>query len=168
MDPCVGGRQDGGARPLELGDDGYEYEGCVGGGRRRHDNCSTIVCPHGFPFRPYLGPELLYTYYFHKANFHATVTTNTILARYQPRRCTSPPYNHSDYGDDHDDDDNDDECHYTFYNHIYLLYISPTTALVVFTMTFRTMFCSRSFSLSLYICINIHIIYIYSTTFVYR
>lgn len=27
---------------------------------RRHDNCSTIVCPHGFPFRPYLGPELLY------------------------------------------------------------------------------------------------------------
>lgn len=33
---------------------------------RRHDNCSTIVYPHSFPFRPYLGPELLYS---HKANF---------------------------------------------------------------------------------------------------
>lgn len=27
---------------------------------RSHDNCLTIVCPHAFPFRPYLGPELFY------------------------------------------------------------------------------------------------------------
>jgi len=135
------------------------------GSHRRHDNCSAIVCPRGFPFRPYLGPELLYIYYFHKANFPATVTADTIFynainlisalplpqlrRRWRQRqwrrwwrRRWIPLY----------------LPFITIYIYgIYLLYISPTTTPVVFTMI-RTMSRSRSFSLSLSLYIYLYYI----------
>lgn len=62
-----------------------------------------------------------------------------------------------------DDDDDDDECHYTFYNHIYIYHQQPHPR---YLPHFEQ--CSGAV-ISLYLSLNLYIyIYIHQTTFVYH